>query len=278
MSGAVPGTERVTLPYGAGPSQLAPNHPARARCLSPPVPSSDSTPDARLRFYHDLAGRSRWHGSRATLRPADEQYFPGDGLPAVFARALCLRAATNPKELLEATEVFALARKAVRRPVVADLCCGHGLAGILFAVFERSVERVVLVDRERPPSADLVLAAAADVAPWAPPKIEWREQALKRVELEPNTGVIAIHACGLRTDASLRIAVECEGPFAALPCCRPHRTHPAPEGLKLALGADVAIDVDRTYTLERAGYQVRWKPIAETITPMNRVLVATRRR
>jgi hypothetical protein len=231
--------------------------------------------DTPLRFLRPLSGvPPERHGSRATLRPEDAALFPADSLPPAFARALCDRSATNLKELLEATETFALVRKVVRRPTVADLCCGHGLAGLLFAVFERDVERVLLVDRERPPSADLVLAAADDVAPWAAPKVEWRTAALKHVELDAGTGVLAIHACGMRTDTALERAVAAHGPFAALPCCRPHRRHPAPEGLKNALGPDVAIDVDRTYTLERAGYRVAWKEISPTITPMNRVLVA----
>lgn len=181
------------------------------------------------------------------------------------------------KELFEATETFELVRKRVRGPVVADLCCGHGLAGLLFAIFERKVESVLLVDRERPASADVLLEVAAEVAPWAPGKIEWRQESLKRTELPQGTGVIAIHACGLRTDASMKLAMEAGGPFAALPCCRPHRLHPAPESLKNALGADVAIDVHRTYQLEGADYTVRWQEIASAITPMNRVLSAAPR-
>lgn len=232
----------------------------------------------KLRFHRELSSRPSLHGSRNTLRPEDARLFPGDSLPAAFARALCERRATCMKELLEATEVFALARKAVRAPAVADLCCGHGLAGILFAVFEHKVERVLLVDRERPASADLILQAAGDVAPWAPPKVEWRREQLKRTTLEPGTGVVAIHACGLRTDRAIELAVEAGGGIAALPCCRPHRGHPAPEGLKLALGADEAIDVHRTYALEQAGHRVRWKTIAPTISPMNRVLIASARR
>ena len=232
---------------------------------------------AKLRFHRELSSRPSLHGSRSTLRPEDARLFTGDSLPAAFARALCKRRATCLKELLEATEVFALARKAVRAPVVADLCCGHGLAGLLFAIFEREVERVHLVDRERPASADLILQAAADVAPWAPPKVQWRREQLKRTTLEPGTGVIAIHACGLRTDRAIELAVEAGGAIAALPCCRPHRGHPAPEGLKLALGADEAIDVHRTYALEQAGHRVRWKSIAATISPMNRVLIASAR-
>ncbi len=240
------------------------------------VPPAEGPPGSRthLRFFRHLEASSPWLGSRASLRPRDATHFEGDTLQAKFARALCERSALPAKELFEATETFELVRKRVRRPVVADLCAGHGLAGLLFAVFERSVESVLLVDRERPASADVLLDAAAEVAPWAPAKIQWRVEALKRTSLPNGTGVIAIHACGLRTDASMELALAARGPFAALPCCRPHRLHPAPTSLKNALGADVAIDVHRTYALENAGYRVRWQEIPAAITPMNRVLSA----
>lgn len=235
-------------------------------------------PPPTLRFFRHVPADDRWIGSRGGLAPGDAARFPGESLAHAFARALCARGAVPAKELFEATETFALARKALRGPVVADLCCGHGLGGALFALMERSVERVLLVDRRRPPSADVVLDALDDVAPWARPKIEWREARLERLELPAGAGVLAIHACGLRTDAALRLALDAGGPFAALPCCRPHRSHPAPQGLKNALGPDVAIDVHRTYALEARGYRVAWKEIARPITAMNRALVATRGR
>ncbi len=256
--------------------------PQTAATLLHPSSNSDlpltikpqAAPRSRLRFYRHIDASSPWVGSRASLRPRDAEQFQGDSLQAALGRALCERSALPAKELFEATETFELVRKRVRGEVVADLCCGHGLAGLLFAIFERCVERVVLVDRERPASADVLLEVAADVAPWAPAKVEWRTESLKRTRLDPGTGVVAIHACGLRTDASMDLAMEAGGAFAALPCCRPHRLHPAPESLKNALGADVAIDVHRTYQLEEAGYSVRWQEIAGGITPMNRVLSA----
>lgn len=240
--------------------------------------TSDEVPEAprRLRFYKHVDAGSAWIGKRTSLRPRDAEAFPGSTLADAFARALCERSAVPAKELFEATETFALARKTVRRPLVADLCCGHGLAGVMFALMERQVERVLLVDQVRPGSAEVVLEAAASVAPWAVPKVEWREAKLKNIELPEGTGVIAVHACGMRTDVAMEMAIAAKGPFAALPCCRPHRQHPAPESLKNALGHDIAIDVHRTYALESTGYRVSWKDIAHTITPMNRVLIAAR--
>ena len=58
----------------------------------------------KLRFHRELSSRPSLHGSRNTLRPEDARLFPGDSLPAAFARALCERRATCIKELLEATE------------------------------------------------------------------------------------------------------------------------------------------------------------------------------
>jgi hypothetical protein len=46
---------------------------------------------------------------------------------------------------------------------VADLACGHGLTGILFAVFEKSVERVWLVDRKKTKSLSAVFQVGAIV-------------------------------------------------------------------------------------------------------------------
>ena len=59
-----------------------------------------------------------------------------------------------------------------------------------------------------------------------------------------------------------------------MPCCRANALSGAPEGLRQALGEDVAYDVHRTYRMENAGYRVRWREIPEAITPMNRVLIA----
>lgn len=227
-----------------------------------------------LRFFRHFDAADPWVGSRSSLSPRDARRFPGDSLAATFARALCERSAIPVKELFEAFETFMICRKALRAPAVADICCGHGLGGVIFALMERRVERVLLVDRRRPASADAVLAAAGDVAPWVAPKMEWHETQLKHVALDPGTAVLAIHACGLRTDTAMEMAIQSGGPFAALPCCRPHNAHPAPISLKNALGADVAIDVHRTYALESKGYRVSWRDISATITPQNRALIA----
>lgn len=214
-------------------------------------------------------------GSR---NPVDERlarHFPSDGMPDRLARALAAERAVPVKELFESFEFFARVRKHVRAPVVADLCAGHGLTGVLFALFERSVTRVVLVDRRRPESFERVLAAAARVAPWVREKVVYETLRLKQAHerLERGSAVLAVHACGTRTDRCLELALELGGPVALMPCCYPHDACPAPATLAQHLGADVAFDVERTYRLERAGYRVRWDGIPTAITPMARILV-----
>jgi hypothetical protein len=216
--------------------------------------------------------------SRDKLRQSDVRWFPGDYLSSVFARAMCERRAMPFKEVLESFEFYACVRNRIKAKSVADLCCGHGLVGVLFAMFERKVERVCLLDKVRPESFDLVLEAAQAVAPWTAEKIRYVEAPLKKTlqHVEPETAVLGVHACGKRTDYCIEHAIELGGSVALLPCCRRHRLHPSPDCLKQVLGADVAIDVDRTYRLDAAGYRVRWDEISPQITSKNRVLIGVK--
>jgi hypothetical protein len=231
----------------------------------------------RLFKQYDGPAGARALKRRILLRPKHAEHFAGEGLPAQFARALCEEQALSLKELLEAFEFFQVVREYTAAPHVADVCAGHGLVGVLFALFERKVDTVTLVDRQQPMSYERILAAADRVGPWARDKLTFQKTTLKNADaLPPGTSVIAVHACGLRTDRAMDLAIQVEGAFACLPCCRPHRRYPSPDVLKRELGGDLAVDVHRTYTLERAGYRVRWKTIPETITPMNRVLIGVK--
>ncbi|MEX1024121.1 MAG: hypothetical protein WD226_03505 [Planctomycetota bacterium] len=237
-------------------------------------------PDAAtFRMLPQFRERALHAANRGYISERSARAFPGDGLHERFARALGARKAVRFKEVLEAIEFFAVVRKRVRRPVMVDLCAGHGLVGILFAMYERSVERVVLVEPTPPGNRSRVLEAAAEVAPWVPAKLELVNERVEHVSdrlvtAHPGAALVAVHACGLLTDRAIELGTRLGGPLGLLPCCRPHSRSPAPAGLALALGADVAFDVDRTYRLERAGYSVRWTDVPAAITPMNRVLVA----
>lgn len=214
-------------------------------------------------------------GSRARLDDSRLEHFPGDGLPDKLARELCRRKAFPTKELFESFEFFERVRRRLRRPQVADLCCGHGLTGILFAVFEPQVERVTLVDRRRPPSYDVVLEAVTAVAPWAADKVRFLEISVNeaKTHLTRSCAIIAVHACGVRTDRCIDLALHLQSPIALMPCCYAQTAKTAPRCLRRGLGPALATDVHRTYRLDAAGYDVDWTAVPRAITKMNRVLV-----
>jgi hypothetical protein len=209
-------------------------------------------------------------------RPGDWAlaWFASDGMEDRLARALLRARAVPFKEMLEAFEFFERARRHVRAPVVADLCCGHGLVGMLYGVFHRDVDRVLLVDRTRPESVDRTLAALAEVAPWLPSKVVFETTELAEATLPTGTATLGVHACGRATDAVIDRALSVGGPIALLPCCHPRSGVPGPPTLAQHLGHEVATDVARTYRLEAAGYATRWTTIPASITPMNRVVLA----
>jgi len=229
-----------------------------------------------LRAFNDEHLRP-FAGAKTRIGPRFAEHFAGDTLVERLVRALADERALPQKEVVEAFEFFGVVRKYLRRaPNVVDLCSGHGLAGLLFAVFERRTERVLLCDKRRPNCFDQVLRACMQVAPWIESKVTYLEGALARTrpDLPRESAVLGVHACGTLTDTCLAIALELGGPVAVLPCCRAKARSTAPEGLRQALGEDVAYDVDRTYHMERNGYRVRWREIPAAVTPMNRVLIA----
>jgi len=202
--------------------------------------------------------------------------FASDSLVDRLVRALAARRAIAVKEVAESFEFFGRTRRRLRAPRMVDLGAGHGLAGILFAVFEPVVAEVLLVDRRQPACHRAVLAAAVAVAPWIADKVRYFEMSLRAAEADPPAvdAVLAVHNCGKRTDRAIAIAIAQEARLAAMPCCYGHTTPPGLAALERALGARTATDIDRTYRLLGAGYEVDWAFIPEAITPMNRILVA----
>jgi len=207
-----------------------------------------------LRVFNDGELRA-YAGSKVRIGRNTTPYFQGDSLADELVRALADERALPIKEVVEAFEFFAVVRKYLRRtPTIVDLCSGHGLAGLLFAVFERRTAEVVLCDRRRPANFDAVWRACAGVAPWIEPKVRYLEGPLQqtRASLAAGSAVLGVHACGTLTDACLEIARDLGGPAAVMPCCRANARNGAPQGLRQALGEDVAYDVERTYRLEDA--------------------------
>lgn len=223
---------------------------------------------------------SRIVGSRGRLDPRFMTWIDGDTLYGRIVQELANRRALPIKEVMESFEFFERTRSRVRHRFLADLCCGHGLTGMLFAAAERQVEEVILLDRAAHPNQQLTLEAVAEVAPWVRDKVRFVKSRLDfaHLELRPNGGILALHACGRRTDQCIDLAIQFGGSLAAMPCCYAMSAVKAPQAIARYLGPELASDVHRSYRLEAANYQVQWRHIPEQITPMNRILLATARR
>ncbi|MDX9723631.1 MAG: hypothetical protein RBU37_22985 [Myxococcota bacterium] len=200
---------------------------------------------------------------------------PGTMIAKLVA-ALAESRALPLKEVIESFEFVQCVRKWVRAPQLADLCCGHGLVGLLFAALERNVEQVILLDQLRPPNHTLCLDAVAAAAPWVREKLQYVQAPLASAleYLAPGCSVVAVHACGARTDKVLELAIHHQSALAVMPCCYRKASNRAPLCLQERLGPALSADIHRSYQLEAAGYRVSWSAISPDITPMNRILRA----
>jgi hypothetical protein len=167
--------------------------------------------DATFKIFRSFNEERLAWAARSTFRVdrKSAEAFRGDPLAERVVRAIADRRATNVKEVLESFETFARTRRRVRATKMADLCCGHGLTGLVFAAFERRVEEVVLLDREKPPKWELMLEAVCEAAPWTRDKVRWVEGPVERAaeHLAPGTSIVAVHACGVRTDRCIDAAL-----------------------------------------------------------------------
>lgn len=204
------------------------------------------------------------------------QVFTGDRLQDRFVRALAERRAVSLKEVLESFEFHHRVRKRVRAPVMADLCCGHGLTGFLFALMEREVQQVWCVDHQRPASFDPILEAAVEVGPWVRDKVRYVQTDVRTVELPGGASVIGVHACGDRTDVCLDVAERLGGAVAVMPCCHEEGAVPGLRAVARAHDPALASDIQRTYRMVGMGLDVEWLFIPQAISPKNRILVGRR--
>lgn len=168
-------------------------------------------------------------------------------------------------------------------------------------------DRVLVTDRRRPASFGVILDAAAAVAgPAVRERVRFEEVDFAAALLPTGCAVVCVHGCNSLTDKVIARAVAAEAEsLAVMPCCYAHSeaSQLAPAALRKGVGVALAADVrmpspvpavlpldtteprqpalvpqvQRTYTLEAAGFAVSWRHIPSAITPMNRVLVARRR-
>ena len=228
---------------------------------------------------------------RLELRPPLDQLFAGPSLRCRLARALAERHALDRKEFFETFELFEQVRGALscghdsQSRTCVECAAGHGLLGILIGALEQTrFDHVVVTDRRKPASFERCLEAAASVAPWIRELVSFAEADFTSADalklLPAGCAVVCVHGCNSLTDHVIARAVGAAAEsLAVMPCCYAHSeaAEAAPAALRSAMGVALAADVQRTYRLEDAGYEVAWRHIPSTITPMNRVLVARRR-
>lgn len=241
------------------------------------MPVSLDETDVTFKAFPELNRNVPEHLTRSRLKLTEfaNDFLTEDTFRRRIVRALCETKDIGPKEVLESFEFYARVRRRIRAPQMADLCCGHGLVGLLFAAMERCVERVVLMDSNRSRSANAVFEGVTATAPWIEDKVRWIacEAGEMASRLTHGTSITAIHACGSLTDDCIEIARSLGSRFAVMPCCYGPKHHRGPEVLERMLDPQLVVDIDRTYRLESQGYSVDWQFIPRVITPRNRILI-----
>ena len=242
--------------------------------------------DEATRMAVNAGRRFRLHLANETRDDPTYALFEGDALMNRFALALARRRSIDRKEYFESCEFFARARRKLRADgggagatTLVDVAGGHGLVGVLAAIFmARHFERVIVRDIRRPAAFDDVLAAAVEVAPWVEGRVVYEEEAVgPHAPLPTGCAVACVHGCKGLTDEIIAAAAAADArSIACMPCCYRSTAASAPEALRLSLGVPLAADVMRTLELERLGYTVQWKEIPATISPMNRLILAHR--
>lgn len=176
--------------------------------------------------------------------------------------------------------------------LIQDLCCGHGLTGMLFVACNpprsKSSEHIkaVLLDHSKPKSHDILRDLISEVCPWVTKdSVHYVSSSLdhyvtKEAVIRGNGSiVISTHACGSLTDNVLSHAVEEQSSaVAVMPCCYTGTDAGTPYGLRRMLGVSLSADVRRSFYLQNHGYHVDFASIPKVITPMNRIIVAEQRK
>jgi hypothetical protein len=214
------------------------------------------------------------HGSSSRLTEKDLDRFAGDTLFDRVGRTLCGAGVLPRKELYEAWEVARRTRRRFRGGRVMDLAAGHGLLAHLMLLLDDSSPRAVAVDTRLPPSSSRIHEALVDAWPRLRGRVALVAAPFDEISLHVDDVVVSSHACGTLTDTILEHATTARARVAVLPCCHDGRECDA-GGLTGWLEPSLAIDVRRAERLARHDYQIWTQTIPASITPKNRLLIAT---
>ena len=211
-------------------------------------------------------------GSRSLLTRRDLGRFPGEGLFARVARAVCEAGCLPRKELFESWEVARRVRRRVRGRRVVEMAAGHALVSHLLLLLDDSSASAVAVDPKPVPSAAQVAEAILARWPRLAGRVERRLGDVDGVAVQADDLVVSVHACGALSDRVLDRALASGAAVALLPCCHDATTCDA-GGLLGFLPLPLAVDATRVARLRASGYQVVTQVIPVAITPQNRLLI-----
>ncbi|HKW00810.1 MAG TPA: methyltransferase [Vicinamibacterales bacterium] len=200
--------------------------------------------------------------------------FRGATLFDRVARAVCEAGCLPRKELYEAWEVARRARRGFRGGRVVDLGAGHGLLGHLMLILDDTSPSALAVDLKVPPSASRIHDALERSWPRLAGRVTFVTGGPDTIALQPDDVVVSCHACGAFADQVIEAAAAARARMAVLPCCHDARTCDAGD-LTGWMDPALAIDAVRVMRLSALGYRVRTQIIPATITPKNRLIIAT---
>jgi len=178
-----------------------------------------------------------------------------------------------------------------RTITIKDLCCGHGLTGMLFLAclppgrIQNTTIQTILVDQTEPQSHSILRDCISEICPWISEETvtfissPLEEYTLNEVKDEDGaTIVISTHACGSLTDRVIEYGItNAVSSLAVMPCCYTGTDRGAPYGIRRMLGVSLSADIRRSFHLQDHDYHVDFASIPKAITPMNRIILAERR-
>lgn len=148
--------------------------------------------------------------------------------------------------------------------LVYDLCCGNSLLGFCFS------NEMLGIDNADNSSRDSNLLQL-------PTYSFYKKNLWEDINLEGNSLLLGVHACGSLTDRIIQLAIDSNNDFAVLTCCHSDKHLFNPKNkpnpwLALELGRDYYLDLCRlAYVNENFAY-CGMDFINKDITPKNRII------
>lgn len=209
--------------------------------------------------------------SRNRLMPRHVDLFPGETLFDRLARSVCAAGCLPRKELYESWEMARRVRRRFRGGRIVDWACGHGLLGAILLLLDDASPDIVSFDVRLPPSAQKLQMELC--ARWPRLAGRWAFTQQQPVLCDGDL-VVSCHACGHLTDEVLHVATRARARLAVMPCCHDHAALERTDWLGW-IDPSLAMDLHRADGVRAQGYEIWTTTIPDSITPQNRVMLAS---